>query len=111
MQREQRQRSSSCWRAPSAAGLHNAATSCLGQKGYKRTLVPRFTTVGHMSWVANPKEMLSAAKESSYVIASGVWAWCASLGISSLLLGSPGMADTIGFSSLLDIKDFGEEIV
>lgn len=97
----QRQRSTSCWHAPSAAGLRNAATSCLGQKGHKRTLVLRLTTVGHMPWVASPKEMLSAAKESSYVIASRGWAWCASLGMSSLLQGSPGMAGSSQAAPLL----------
>lgn len=32
-----------------------------GAKGTQGTLIPHLTTVGHMSWVAHPKEMLSAA--------------------------------------------------
>lgn len=86
---------------PSGVGLLNAATFCLGQKGYKRTLIPCLTTVGHVSWVAHPKEMLSAAKENCYVIASRGWAWCASLGMSPPQLGSPGRAGSSQAASLL----------
>lgn len=100
-QREQRQRSTSCWHAPSRAGLRNAATSCLGQKGHKRTLIPHLAIVGHVSWVAHPKEMLSAAKECSYVIASRGWACCASLRMSPLRLGSPGTAGSSQAAPLL----------
>lgn len=106
---EKWQRSTSRWHALSRVGLCNAATSSLGQKGHKRTLIPHLTTVGHVSWVAHPKEMLSAAKESSYVVASGGWAWYASLEMWPSQMGSPGMAGSSQAAPLLvpDLPDCG----